>query len=103
MKKKKYIYFFLFLDLIPFENLMVYKKSLRNRMVGLRWRYPESSNLVGFLISFNEDISTTSKNITHILPEKCSAWPQYYCHTFHNVVPSNNYTIKVRRHFTYVI
>lgn len=91
------------LDLVPVNNLMVYKKSLKNRMVGFRWSYPENSNLEKFLISLNEDISTTSKNITEIAPKKCLAWPLYYCHTFYNVVPSNNYTIKVCRYFTYII
>lgn len=98
--KKKIV---LFLDLVPVKNLTVYKKSLKNRMVGLRWSYPENSKSDGFLISFNEDFSTTSKNITHILPKKCSAWPQSYCHTFYNVVPSNNYTVIVCRHFTNAI
>lgn len=78
------------------EDLMVYKKNLESRMVGLRWSYSENTNLVGFIISFDEDALTTkSQNVTIIPPTKCSTWPNYYCHILNNLSASGNYTFKV--------
>lgn len=85
-----------FIDLKPVEDLMVYKKSLRNRMVGFRWSYAQDTNVDGFIVSFNENPLIITKNVSIIPPQKCSAWPEYYCHTFYNLTPSNNYTFKVR-------
>lgn len=75
---------------------MVYKKSLKNRIVGFRWSYSQDTNLDGFIVSYNENSFMNTKNVTIIPPQKCSAWPEYYCHTFYNLSPSNNYTFKVR-------
>lgn len=75
---------------------MVYKKSLKNRMVGFRWSYAQDTNVDGFIVSFNENPLIITKNVSIIPPQKCSAWPEYYCHTFYNLTPSNNYTFKVR-------
>lgn len=81
---------------MPVEDLMVYKKSLENRMVGLRWSFSENKNLIGFIVSFDGDApTTTSQNVTVIPPIKCSTWPDYYCHTFNNLSVSGNYTFKV--------
>lgn len=77
-----------FIDLMQVDDLMVYKKSLKNRMVGLRWSYPENTNVDTFIVSFDR--------YDHIIhPAKCSAWPNFYCHTFNNLHLGNNYTIKV--------
>lgn len=81
---------------MPIEDLMVYKKSFEDRMVGLRWSYSENKNLVGFIVSFDENALTTkSQNVTIIPPTKCSTWPNYYCHTFNNLSASGNCTFKV--------
>lgn len=73
---------------MPVDDLMVYKKSLKNRMAGFRWSYVVNTNIDGFIVSFNDTAS--------VIPlERCSAWPQYYCHTFYNLSPSNTYTFKV--------
>lgn len=74
---------------------MVYKKSLKYRMVGLRWSYPETENVDGFIASFNSTVFTNTINTLVIQPTKCSAWPDYYCHTFYDLGPSYNYTFKV--------
>eukprot|EP00102_Acyrthosiphon_pisum_P025257 XP_016662467.1 PREDICTED: uncharacterized protein LOC100570133 [Acyrthosiphon pisum] len=79
-----------FENLKPVGDLVVYKKSLKNRMVGLRWSYTQDSNVEGFIVSFND------KNVSIIAPQKCSAWPEYYCHTFYNLSPSNNYIFKIK-------
>ncbi|XP_001948568.2 uncharacterized protein LOC100163240 [Acyrthosiphon pisum] len=83
-------------NLKPVEDLVVYKKSLKNRMVGFRWGYSQDTNIDGFIVSFDENPLTNTKNVSIIPPQKCSAWPEYYCHTFYNLSPSNNYTFKIR-------
>lgn len=75
---------------------MVYKKSLKNRMVGIRWAYAETTNLDGFIVSFKDISLTNHQNISVIPLTKCSAWPEYYCHTFYHLNPSNSYTFEVR-------
>ncbi|VVC38854.1 Fibronectin type III,EGF-like, conserved site,Immunoglobulin-like fold,EGF-like domain [Cinara cedri] len=70
------------MNLKPVDDLMVYKKSAKSRVVGLRWSFfSENTNLSGFIVSFNENLTNTS----FILPMKCPAWPEYYCHTFYNL------------------
>ncbi|XP_060854158.1 tenascin-like isoform X2 [Rhopalosiphum padi] len=78
-----------FENLKSIEDLVVYKKSLKNRMVGFRWSYSQDTNLNGFIVSFNES------NFI-IPPQTCSAWPEYYCHTFYNLSPSSSYTFKIK-------
>jgi len=89
--KRMFIFFLLltYIDLKAIEDLVVYKKSLKKRMVGFRWSYSQNTKLDGFIVSFNESNFIIS-------PQKCSAWPEYYCHTFYNLNPSSNYTFKVR-------
>lgn len=77
------------------DNLVVYKKSLKYRMVGLRWSYSETENVDGFITSFNTNVFTNATNTSTIPPTKCSAWPNYYCHTFYNLGPNYNYTFTV--------
>ncbi|XP_060843558.1 uncharacterized protein LOC132923516 isoform X2 [Rhopalosiphum padi] len=76
-------------NLKAIEDLVVYKKSLKKRMVGFRWSYSQNTKLDGFIVSFNESNFIIS-------PQKCSAWPEYYCHTFYNLNPSSNYTFKIK-------
>ncbi|XP_008186132.1 uncharacterized protein LOC100169299 [Acyrthosiphon pisum] len=83
-------------NLKPVEDLVVYKKSLKNRMAGFRWRYSQDTNVDGFIVSFDENPLINTKNVSIIPPQKCSAWPEYYCHTFYNLSPSNNYTFKIK-------
>lgn len=82
------------------KDLTVYKKNIKNKVVGLRWHYPDDSNLDGFIISFEsfDDGSyiTHEKNVTIVSPRKCSAWPEYFCHTFYDLSPSKNSTFKVQ-------
>ncbi|CAI6356794.1 unnamed protein product [Macrosiphum euphorbiae] len=79
------------------DDLMVYKKAMKNKVVGLRWNYPDDSSLDGFIISY-DDISFIGheKNVTIVPPRKCSAWPEYFCHTFYDLSSSKNVTFKVQ-------
>lgn len=79
----------------PVDNLMVYKKSLKSRMVGLRWSYTENTNLDGFIVSINEKDVKNDQNYSSIHPNKCNAWPEYYCHTLNHLTPSKSYTFRV--------
>jgi len=75
----------------------VYKKAMKNKVVGLRWNYPDDLNLDGFIISFDDSsFIGHEKNVTIIPPRKCSAWPEYFCHTFYDLSSSKNVTFKVR-------
>ncbi|CAI6354595.1 unnamed protein product [Macrosiphum euphorbiae] len=85
-----------FENLKPVEDLVVYKKSLKNHMAGIRWRYSQDTNVEGFIVSFNENPLINTKNVSIIPPQKCSAWPEYYCHTFYHLSPSNKYTFKIK-------
>lgn len=86
----------MYIDLKSVDDLIVYKKSLKNRMVGLRWTYVDHRNLDGFIVSCFNDIGLTNpQNVSTISLTKCSAWPEYYCHTLYNLNPNNNYTFKV--------
>lgn len=81
----------------PVDDLMVYKKSMKSRTIGLRWSFsPADTNLNGFQVSFNENLTDDLV----VPPIKCSAWPEYYCHTFNNLNFNKNYskpyTVKVR-------
>ncbi|XP_025407336.1 uncharacterized protein LOC112681287, partial [Sipha flava] len=83
-------------DLKAVEDLMVYKKSLKGRMVGIRWSYSENSNLNGFLVSFDVNAFSNTTNTINISPEKCTAWPEYYCHTFHNLTFNKLYKFNIK-------
>eukprot|EP00102_Acyrthosiphon_pisum_P016610 XP_008187621.2 PREDICTED: uncharacterized protein LOC100570673 [Acyrthosiphon pisum] len=85
-----------FENLKPVEDLVVYKKSLKNRMAGFRWSYSQDTNIDGFLVSIDENPLINTTNVSIIPPQKCSAWPEYYCYTFYNLSPSNNYTFKIK-------
>lgn len=82
-------------DLKPVDDLMVYKKSLKNRMAGFRWSYANDTNVDGFVVSYDGKAFKKAKNVSLVPPTKCSAWPDHYCHTFYNMTPSNAYTFQV--------
>jgi len=79
---------------VPVYDLVVYKKNLRHRSVGLRWYYLEDATLNGFIVSINKD-GGNANNVIVIAPTKCSAWPEYYCHNFNNLSPANTFTFNV--------
>lgn len=82
--------------LTPVDDLVVYKKSLKYRLVGLRWYYKEDASLDGFIISMNEDTFGNEKKVSVITPTKCPAWPKYYCYTYRNLSPTNNFTFNIK-------
>lgn len=90
------ILFYSHTDLAPVNDLVVYKKSLKYRLAGLRWYYIEDESLDGFIVSINEDSFENKNKVSVISPTKCPAWPEYYCYTYHNLSPKNNFTFKVR-------
>lgn len=94
-----YIYTFVFkhtyTDLVPVYDIVAYKKSLRHRLVGLRWYYIEDANLNGFIVSFIKDGFGKKKNFIEIAPTKCSAWPEYYCHDFNYLSDAVTFTFYV--------
>jgi len=93
----KFMVVFWHSDLAPVDDLVVYKKSIKYRLVGLRWYYSEDASIDGFIISINdEDVLGNTNNVSVIAPTRCSAWPKYYCHTYQNLNPINNFTFKVR-------
>lgn len=91
-----YICFHAQADLAAVDDLVVYKKSPKYQLVGLRWYYLEDAHLDGFIVSINQNAFGKANNISIIAPTKCSAWPEYYCHTFHNLSPIHKFTFKVR-------
>lgn len=65
-------------------------------MAGFRWSYVNDTDADGFIVSYDDgDAYKKAKNVSLVPPTKCSAWPEYYCHTFYNMTPSNAYTFKV--------
>ncbi|XP_060850877.1 uncharacterized protein LOC132929506 isoform X2 [Rhopalosiphum padi] len=82
--------------LAPVNDLVVYKKSLKYRLAGLRWYYIEDESLDGFIVSINEDSFENKNKVSVISPTKCPAWPEYYCYTYHNLSPKNNFTFKIK-------
>ncbi|XP_050064102.1 uncharacterized protein LOC114127525 [Aphis gossypii] len=77
----------------PVDNFTMYKYDLKNKVIGLRWYYPDNLDLEAFIVSFNGslDSSIDGENETIIPPIKCSAWPEYFCYTFNVFNGSNNY------------
>lgn len=73
---------------------MVYKKNIKHRAIGLRWKYTGKTTLNEFLVSFNDNLT----DVNSINSTKCSAWPEYYCYTFKNlkISKNENYTLSVR-------
>lgn len=77
------------------NNLTVYKKNLKLKSIGLRWSFSEQyDNINGFIITVINKKIDFEKQIT-VEPQKCISWPTFYCTTLENLIPNDQYTIKV--------
>lgn len=89
------------LVLVPVNDLIVYKKNLKDKSFGIRWSFPGeySRNADGFIITAvaaDAENNTNFTKITTVNPEKCSAWPTFYCATLKNLsININQYQINV--------
>ncbi|XP_026822080.1 LOW QUALITY PROTEIN: tenascin-like [Rhopalosiphum maidis] len=82
--------------LVPVNELIVYKKNLKKKSIGIRWSYPNENDMNGFIvIAIDENLNNTKRIIIEPA-ERCIAWPKFYCTTFDNLIPNNQYTIKVK-------
>ncbi|XP_060851896.1 uncharacterized protein LOC132930188 isoform X2 [Rhopalosiphum padi] len=82
--------------LVPVDELIVYKKNLKKKSIGIRWSYPDENVINGFIvIAIDENLNST-KQIIIEPAERCVAWPSFYCTTFDNLIPNNQYTIKIK-------
>ncbi|XP_026805156.1 tenascin-like [Rhopalosiphum maidis] len=82
--------------LVPVNELIVYKKNLKKKSIGIRWSYPNENDMNGFIvIAIDENLNNTKRIIIEPA-ERCVAWPKFYCTTFDNLIPNNQYTIKVK-------
>ncbi|XP_050419823.1 uncharacterized protein LOC126832850 [Adelges cooleyi] len=79
----------------PVEELSVYKKISKTREIGLRWSYPNDTDMNGFIIQVNPNSQKTNVKQKTIEPLKCKAWPTMYCTTVDNLTRSTQYTIKI--------
>ncbi|CAI6376985.1 unnamed protein product [Macrosiphum euphorbiae] len=79
----------------PVDELIVYKKNLKRKSIGIRWSYPDENIVNGFIISAIDENINSTKQIT-IEPERCVVWPKLYCTTFENLIPNHQYTIKIK-------
>ncbi|XP_022174267.1 uncharacterized protein LOC111036533 isoform X2 [Myzus persicae] len=78
------------------EELIVYKKNLIHKLIGIRWSFPDNYIINGFIvIAINKNSTNNTKKIT-VKPERCIAWPKFYCTTFEDLIPNNQYTIEVK-------
>ncbi|XP_027837642.2 uncharacterized protein LOC114120057 [Aphis gossypii] len=81
--------------LVPVDELIVYKKNLKRKSIGIRWSFNDTDIIDGFIvIVIDENLSSTKQII--IEPERCIAWPTFYCTTIDNLIPNNQYTIKIK-------
>lgn len=72
----------------------MYKKNLKRKSIGIRWSFPDEYIVNGFIIMAIDNNINSAKQIV-VEPEKCIAWPALYCATIENLIPNNQYTIKV--------
>ena len=89
---KNYFYYISVLE--PVDELMVYKKNLKRKSIGIRWSYPDENIVNGFIVIAIDENMNNTKQIT-IEPERCVVWQKLYCTTFENLIPNHQYTIKV--------
>lgn len=82
------------LVLVAVDELVVYKKNLKRKSIGIRWSFPEEYIVNGFIIMAIDNNINSAKQIV-VEPKKCTAWPMLYCATIENLIPNNEYTIKV--------
>ncbi|XP_001943393.2 uncharacterized protein LOC100166399 [Acyrthosiphon pisum] len=81
--------------LVPVDELIVYKKNLKNKSIGIRWSFPDENIINGFIVSVIDEDMNSIKEIT-IEPKRCVAWPKLYCTTFENLILNHQYTIKIK-------
>ncbi|KAF0704124.1 Tenascin, partial [Aphis craccivora] len=82
-------------NLGPVDELIVYKKDLNRKSIGLRWSFNDTDVIDGFIvIVIRENINSTNQII--IEPERCVAWPTFYCITIDNLIPNDQYTVKIK-------
>ncbi|KAL5235450.1 hypothetical protein ACI65C_002860 [Semiaphis heraclei] len=81
--------------LVPVGELIVYKKNLKRKSIGIRWSFPDGNIIDGFIVSAIDKNMNNTKQIT-IEPQRCIAWPKFYCTTFENLIPNHQYTIQIK-------
>lgn len=81
--------------LVPVDELIVYKKNLKRKSIGIRWSFPDENIINGFIVSAIDENMNSTKQMT-VEPERCVAWRKLYCATFENLIPNHQYTIKVK-------
>ncbi|KAL4119661.1 hypothetical protein QTP88_012455 [Uroleucon formosanum] len=79
----------------PVDDLIVYKKNLKRKSIGIRWSFPNENIINGFIVSTIDENMNSTKQIT-IDPERCVVWQQLYCTTLENLIPNHQYTIKIK-------
>ncbi|CAI6363846.1 unnamed protein product [Macrosiphum euphorbiae] len=80
---------------VPVDELIVYKKDLKHKSIGIRWSFPDENIINGFIVSAIDENMNSTKQIT-IEPKRCGAWPKLYCTTFENLILNHQYTIKIK-------
>ncbi|KAL5235451.1 hypothetical protein ACI65C_002861 [Semiaphis heraclei] len=81
--------------LVPVDDLIVYKKNLKRKSIGIKWSFPDENIINGFIVSAIDESMNSTKQIT-IEPQRCIAWPKLFCTTFENLIPNHQYTIKIK-------
>jgi hypothetical protein len=84
------------------DKLIVYKKNVEQKSIGIRWSYPNKNDINGFIvIAIDENLNNTKQIIVEST-ERCVDWPTFYCTTFDNLIPNNQYIIKVLNDLSYL-
>ncbi|XP_025205629.1 uncharacterized protein LOC112601954, partial [Melanaphis sacchari] len=79
----------------PVDELIVYKKNLKRKSIGVRWSFHDENVINGFIVVVIDETSNNTKEIFKE-PTRCVAWPTFYCTTIENLVPNSQYTIKIK-------
>jgi len=88
-------------DLVSVDELIVYKKNIKQKSIGVRWSFNNTDIINGFIVIVIDETSNSTKEIIDE-PKRCVAWPTFYCTTIDNLIPNNQYTIKVLFYFAYM-
>ncbi|KAF0753286.1 Tyrosine-protein kinase receptor Tie-2, partial [Aphis craccivora] len=82
--------------LIPFKTKSKLPvDELIRKSIGIRWSFNDTDVIDGFIvIVIDENLNSTKQII--IEPKRCIAWPTFYCTTIDNLIPTNQYTIKIK-------
>ncbi|VVC28416.1 Fibronectin type III,EGF-like, conserved site,Immunoglobulin-like fold [Cinara cedri] len=85
-------------NLTSINDLMVYKTNIKNHMIGIRWKCTKENTILDVVLVTPNNEKLMHETINNAT--KCSAWPEYYCHTFNNknisTTASEHYILKVR-------